>query len=123
MRHSVPTRLGGLLTASGIALSLLSGTATAGGFLFHKHHGQTAYVVAQPTTVQAVAVVPVTHLQLGTVMTGHGLHLGPLQAPLTVSPTGLTTSAVPTTYYVVQGSTPGTGLTTAPQPQPAAGAQ
>ena len=127
MRKCAPLKLTMILIAAVVIAPSLNRSAEAGDW-FGWHHGQTLWVVNQPTTTQSIVTVPattmtqlrlapVTQLPLGTVTAGQTLQFVPsTNAPLTLTP-GLTTSVGSSnTFFVVQqGTTSPVGVTLAPQ--------
>lgn len=133
MRKCAPLKLTMILIAAGVIVPSLNRSAEAGDW-FGWHHGQTAWVVNQPTTTQSIMMVPaatmmvpaatttqlmlapMTQLQLGTVTAGQTLFVPSTNASLTLTP-GLTTSigSWNTSNVSLQGTTNRVALTLSPQ--------
>ncbi len=127
MRKCAPLKLTMILIAAGVIVPSLNQSAEASDW-FGWHHGQTVWVVNQPTTTQSIMMVPaytttqlrlapMTQFQLGTVTAGQTLQLVPsANASLTLTP-GLTTSigSLGTSNLTLQGTTNQVGLTLSPQ--------
>src|SRR5271157_5692748 len=97
MRKCAPLKLTMILIAAGVIVPSLNRSAEAGDW-FGWHHGQTAWVVNQPTTTQSIMMVPSAN------------------ASLTLTP-GLTTSigSWNTSNVSLQGTTNRVALTLSPQ--------
>jgi len=110
MTKCAPMKLTMILIAAGLVFPSLNRSAEAGDW-FGWHHGQTVWLVNQPTTTQSIVTVPAT-----TTTQFRQAFVPSTNASLTLTP-GLTTSVGSSnTFFVVQqGTTSPVGVTLAPQ--------